>query len=239
MIGLLDSELNGAEYKTFLGKDSKFVADLALTSSMIAALLTVVSTTLHASSRELLRSIGEGMSVAIWLVFLAETLIMIRLHRGWGIDWLRSHKLQLTVIFLANPLLVWSLEKVNVMELSILLPLPSFLKTTKLAKILKISKLLDFLHLSEVVTKLRALVAHVKWFFNSVLFIVGLVVLGIIGSVIEGNSLTPFHALDVWYRAGNSIVSSPSQVFLVSFPLALTVVLVVVLRRKKQLTRRK
>ena len=239
MVRLLDSELNDAEYKTFLGKDSKFVADLALTSTMIAALLTVVSTTLHASSRESLRSIGEGMSVAIWLVFLAETLIMIRLHRGWGIDWLRSHKLQLTVIFLANPLLVWSLEKVNVMELSILLPLPSFLKTTKLAKILKISKLLDFLHLSEVVTKLRALVAHVKWFFNSVLFIVGLVVLGIIGSVIEGNSLTPFHALDVWYRADNSIVSSPSQVFLVSFPLALTVVLVVVLRRKKQLTRRK
>lgn len=239
MVRLLDSELNDAEYKTFLGKDSKFVADLALTSTMIAALLTVVSTTLHASSRESLRSIGEGMSVAIWLVFLAETLIMIRLHRGWGIDWLRSHKLQLTVIFLANPLLVWSLEKVNVMELSILLPLPSFLKTTKLAKILKISKLLDFLHLSEVVTKLRALVAHVKWFFNSVLFIVGLVVLGIIGSVIEGNSLTPFHALDVWYRAGNSIVSSPSQVFLVSFPLGLTVVLVVVLRRKKQLTRSK
>ena len=239
MIRLLDSELNDAEYKTFLGKDSKFVADLALTSTMIAALLTVVSTTLHASSRESLRSIGEGMSVAIWLVFLAETLIMIRLHRGWGIDWLRSHKLQLTVIFLANPLLVWSLEKVNVMELSILLPLPSFLKTTKLAKILKISKLLDFLHLSEVVTKLRALVAHVKWFFNSVLFIVGLVVLGIIGSVIEGNSLTPFHALDVWYRAGNSMFSSPSQVFLVSFPLALTVVLVVVLRRKKQLTRSK
>ena len=90
-----------------------------------------------------------------------------------------------------------------------------------------------------MVTKLRALVAHVKWFFNSVLFIVGLVVLGIIGSVIEGNSLTPFHALDVWYRADNSIVSSPSQVFLVSFPLALTVVLVVVLRRKKQLTRSK
>jgi len=239
MIRLLDSELNDAEYKTFLGKDSKFVADLALTSTMIAALLTVVSTTLHASSRESLRSIGEGMSVVIWLVFLAETLIMIRLHRGWGIDWLRSHKLQLTVIFLANPLLVWSLEKVNVMELSVLLPLPSFLKTTKLAKILKISKLLDFLHLSEVVTKLRALVAHIKWFFNSVLFIVGLVALGIIGSVIEGNSLTPFHALDVWYRAGNSIVSSPSQVFLVSFPLALTVVLVVVLRRKKQLTRSK
>ena len=239
MILLLDSELNDAEYKTFLGKDSKFVADLALTSTMIAALLTVVSTTLHASSRESLRSIGEGMSVAIWLVFLAETLIMIRLHRGWGIDWLRSHKLQLTVIFLANPLLVWSLEKVNVMELSVLLPLPSFLKTTKLAKILKISKLLDFLHLSEVVTKLRALVDHIKWFFNSVLFIVGLVALGIIGSVIEGNSLTPFHALDVWYRAGNSIVSSPSQVFLVSFPLALTVALVVVLRRKKQLTRSK
>ena len=235
MVRLLDSELNDAEYKTFLGKDSKFVADLALTSTMIAALLTVVSTTLHASSRESLRSIGEGMSVAIWLVFLAETLIMIRLHRGWGIDWLRSHKLQLTVIFLANPLLVWSLEKVNVMELSVLLPLPSFLKTTKLAKILKISKLLDFLHLSEVVTKLRALVDHIKWFFNSVLFIVGLVALGIIGSVIEGNSLTPFHALDVWYRAGNSIVSSLSQVFLVSFPLALTVVLVVVLRRKKQL----
>lgn len=239
MVRLLDSELNDAEYKTFLGKDSKFVADLALTSTMIAALLAVVSTTLHASSRESLRSIGEGMSVVIWLVFLAETLIMIRLHRGWGIDWLRSHKLQLTVIFLANPLLVWSLEKVNVMELSVLLPLPSFLKTTKLAKILKISKLLDFLHLSEVVTKLRALVAHIKWFFNSVLFIVGLVALGIIGSVIEGNSLTPFHALDVWYRAGNSIVSSPSQVFLVSFPLALTVVLVVVLRRKKQLTRSK
>ena len=239
MVCLLDSELNDAEYKTFLGKDSKFVADFALTCTMIAALLTVVSTTLHASSRESLRSIGGGMSFAIWLVFLAETLIMIRLHRGWGIDWLRSHKLQLTVIFLANPLLIWSLEKVNVMELSILLPLPSFLKTTKLAKILKVSKLLDFLHLSEVVTKLRALVAHVKWFFNSVLFIVGLVVLGIIGSVIEGNSLTPFHALDVWYRAGNSIVSSPSQVFSVSFPLGLTVILVVVLRRKKQPTRSK
>ncbi|MEY3140687.1 MAG: hypothetical protein RL298_1428 [Pseudomonadota bacterium] len=134
------------------------------------------------------------MGVAIWLVFLSETLIMIRLHRGWGVDWLRSHKLQLTVVVLANPLLVWSLEKVNILELSILLPLPSYLKATKLAKILKISKLLKFLHLSEVVTKLRALVAHIKWFFNSVLFIVGLVVLGIIGSVIEGIASKFCHA---------------------------------------------
>jgi hypothetical protein len=119
------------------------------------------------------------------------------------------------------------------------LPLPSYLKATKLAKILKISKLLKFLHLSEVVTKLRALVAHIKWFFNSVLFIVGLVVLGIIGSVIEENSLTPLHALDVWYRAGSSIVNSPSQVLLVSFPLVLSLVLVVLLRSKKQLIRSK
>jgi len=239
MVRLLDSELNDAEYKTFLGRDSKFVADLALTCTMIAALCTVVSTTLHASSRESLQKVGEIIGVAIWLVFLSEKLIMIRLHRGWGVDWLRSHKLQLTVVVLANPLLVWSLEKVNILELSILLPLPSYLKATKLAKILKISKLLKFLHLSEVVTKLRALVAHIKWFFNSVLFIVGLVVLGIIGSVIEGNSLTPFHALDVWYRAGSSIVNSPSQVLLVSFPLVLSLVLVVLLRSKKQLIRSK
>ena len=232
MVRLLDSELTDAEYKTFLGKDSKFVADLALTCTMIAALLTIVSVTLHASSRESFQNIGEALGVGIWLVFLAETLIMVRLHRGWGLGWLKSHKLQLTVIFLANPLLVWSLERVNVLEFSILLPMPTFLKTAKLAKIFKISKLLKFLHLSEVVTKLRYGVAHVKWFLNSALLVIGLVMLGIIGSVFEGNSLTPLHALDVWYRAGHSILNSLPQVFLVSLPLILFLVLGVVSHKK-------
>ena len=232
MVRLLDSELTDAEYKTFLGKDSKFVADLVLTCTMIAALLTIVSVTLHASSRELFQNIGEALGVGIWLVFVAETLIMVRLHRGWGLGWLKSHKLQLMVIFLANPLLVWSLERVDVLEFSILLSMPTFLKTAKLAKIFKISKLLKFLHLSEVVTKLWHVVGHVKWFLNSLLLVVGLVAIGIIGSVFEANSLTPLHALDVWYRAGDSILSSFPQVFLVSLPLILVLVLGVVSHKK-------
>jgi len=65
MIRILDSELINAEYETFLGKDSKFVADLALTCTMIAALSTVVSVTLHASSSKSLQNVGESIAVVI------------------------------------------------------------------------------------------------------------------------------------------------------------------------------
>ena len=134
---LLDSGLTDPEHQTLLGLDAKRVADFSLTATACAALATIPAVFFHASQSQSLRVLGDVLGIVIWLIFVAETLVMIRLHSGWGIEWLKSHKLQLTVIFLANPLLIWAIGRFEALELFPLLPLPSFLQSAKIMKIFK------------------------------------------------------------------------------------------------------
>lgn len=221
---LLDSELTDPEFKTFWGYEAKKVADVALSATAVAAIATIPAVFLHTSKYESLHVVGDAMSLVIWLVFLIETLLMIRLHHGWGGEWLKTHKLQLVVIVLANPILVWAIGRFETLELATLLPLPSFIQSAKLMKVFKLSKVLKFLHLGEVTSKARATLSHVRWLLNSILLSVGLLVLGIVGAVLEGGAATPIHALDVWFEVGHSMVSSAPEAFLATLPLVMIVV---------------
>jgi len=221
MVQLLDSELSDPEYPSFLGLDAKRCADLALTLTAGAALAAIPAVFLHVSAVPELRNVGTILSFMIWSVFFAETMIMIRLHSGWGGKWLRSHKLQLLVVILANPLLIWAIGRYEVLELSPLLPLPSFLKSMKIVQILKLSKVVKLLHLGEIVTKVRAALPHIPLLVNSISVLTGVLALGIIGTVLAGDSPTPLHALDVWLEMGESMGASSARVLLVTAPLLL------------------
>lgn len=238
MVRLLDSGLTNPEYRTFLGRDAKWVADVALTATAAAAILTIPAVFLHASKDSALRIFGDFLGATIWLVFLAETLIMIRLHQGWGGEWLRSHKLQLIVILLANPLLVWAIGRYQTLEMSTLLPLPSFVQSAKVSKLFKASKLLKFLHLGEVSTKARGALSHVPWLVNGVLMAVALLALGIIGTVIDGKAATPAHALDEWIGIGRSVFTAVDKVLLATLPAIAFCMLAVVFRRSRARTAR-
>ena len=91
---LLDSGLTDPEYQTFFGLDAKRVADFSLTATACAALATIPMVFFHASQSESLRVLGDVLGIVIWLIFVAETLVMIRLHPGWGSECLKGHKLQ-------------------------------------------------------------------------------------------------------------------------------------------------
>jgi hypothetical protein len=136
------------------------------------------------------------------------------------------------VIFLANPLLIWAIGRFEALELFPLLPLPSFLQSAKIMKIFKFSKVLKFLHLGEVATKVRVSLAHIPWLVNSVLSMTAILAFGIIGAVLDGEAATPIHALDVWLEIINSIVSSLIQVILATSPI-FVIGFVYLLRRKR------
>jgi hypothetical protein len=235
MVRLLDSGLSDPEYATFMGREAKWVADVALTATAMAAVLTIPAVFLHSSKHSEFRVAGDVLGLVIWLVFLLETLIMIRLHAGWGGDWLRSHKLQLAVILLANPLLVWAIGRYETLEMSTLLPLPSFVQSAKISKLLKVSKVLKFLHLGEVSAKVRVALSHVPWLVNSILIAVALLGLGIVGTVIDGEAATPIHALDEWFEIGHSLVVEIPKVLLVTLPMVAVLLAAIGLRRHRSM----
>jgi len=232
MIRLLDSGLTDPEFETILGFNAKVAADIALTAAAAAAIATIPAVFLHASKSSEFRLMGDVLGLLIWLTFLAETLLMIRLHHGWGGEWLRTHKLQIVVVILANPFLVWAIGRYETLELSTLLPLPSVLQSAKLAKLFKFTKILKFLHLGEVSTKARAALAHVPWLVNTVLLSAGVLALGIVGAALEGESATPIHALDVWFKIGHSVIMSMPEVLLATVPLCLLATMVVARQKK-------
>jgi len=232
MIRLLDSGLTDPEFETILGFNAKVVADVALTATAAAAIATVPAVFLHSSKSSEFRLMGDVLGLLIWLTFLVETLLMIRLHHGWGGEWLRNHKLQIVVVILANPFLVWAIGRYETLELSLLLPLPSFLHSAKLAKLFKLTKVLKFVHLAEVSTKARIALTHVPWLVNTVLLSAGILALGIVGAAFEGDSATPIHALDVWFKIGHSVIMSMPEVLLATVPLWLLAAIVVARQKK-------
>jgi len=227
---LLDSELSDAEFATFLGIEAKKAADVALTAAAAAAIATIPAVFLHASANSELRAVGDVLGVAIWLTFLAETLLMVRLHKGWGGEWLRTHKLQLAVIFLANPILVWAIGRFETLELATLLPLPSFLQSAKVVKLFKVSKILKFLHLGEVSSKARFAMSHVPWLVKSILISSVLLALGIVGAALDGDAATPIDGLDVWFDIGKAISTSLPKVLVATLPLGVLTGLVAMRR---------
>lgn len=236
---LLDNELTDPEFETFLGLDAIRMADIALTATAVAAIATIPAVFFHASKSAEWQVIGDVLGFVIWLVFLLETLLMIRLHHGWGSDWLKAHKLQLVVIVLANPFLMWAIGRYETLELSTLLPLPSFLQSAKVMKLFKFSKILKFLHLGEVSSKARYALSHFPWLVNTTLLSAALLGLGIVGATIEGTAATPAHGLDVWLDIGHSIMSSLPKALLATLPLSMMVVAVVLWQKKSNLSGRR
>ena len=205
-----------------------------MTCADAAALATIPAIFFHTSEYSALQSAGNVLEILIWSIFLAETLLMVRLHQGWGWDWLKTHKVQLLVVVLANPLLVWAIGRFHVLELSTLLPMLEFLKTAKMMKLLKFSKILNFLHLGEVMTKVHVVLSHVTWLVNADWLAAGFLALGIVSAALEGGAVTPLYALDVWFDVGYSMSSSLTQFLLSTIPLFIGAILASMFRHRRK-----
>jgi hypothetical protein len=72
----------------------------------------------------------------------------------------------------------------------------------------------------------------VPWLVNTTLLSAGILALGIIGAVLDGESATPIHALDVWLGIGHSMVVSVPKVLLATVPLCLLLVMVIARQKK-------
>ena len=90
---------------------------------LIFALLTIPAIGLeYGDPGEPWRSIGEALNWAIWLAFLAEVVIMLRVVPDRG-RWLRDHPLDLAIVVLTPPFLPPALQAARVFRLLRLLPL--------------------------------------------------------------------------------------------------------------------
>jgi hypothetical protein len=78
-----------------------------------------------------------AVSVAVWLVFLAEATIMLRVSPS-AAAWARTHKLELTVLVLAFPLWPLLATKLYYLELAPALEIGKLVKVAKVVKAVRI-----------------------------------------------------------------------------------------------------
>lgn len=109
--------------------------------SLVAALLTIPAIFLQSSNSHTLHYWGDLISIAIWLFFVVEAMILLRITpNNW--DWLRQHKLEAFIVVGASPIFTLMGEREMVFGVVPLLIIPRVLKLLKFAKIIKIGKLL-------------------------------------------------------------------------------------------------
>lgn len=88
------------------------------------ALLTIPAIALeYSDAREPWEAIGVGLNWAIWLAFVAEVVIMLRVVPDRG-RWLRDHPLDLAIVIFTPPFLPASLQAARVFRLLRLLRSP-------------------------------------------------------------------------------------------------------------------
>jgi voltage-gated potassium channel len=81
---------------------------------MGAALLTIPALVLDGSSAGTARNVALALNWTIWVVFLAEIAVMVRVA---GRGWLREHPLELAIVILTPPFLPAALQAARVFRL--------------------------------------------------------------------------------------------------------------------------
>jgi len=208
------------EISTFLGMPAKRAGVLAVGAALIGAIFVVPAVFMAASRDESVSAIGIWLGYAIWVVFLAETLVFIRLEKGWGTKWLCKHWLQVVVIFAASPLTAIVLKHAVMPMLTPLIGVQNLAAAPILAKIpntLKTGKFL--LKLVEVRKIVEKQAMQVQWLYRTTVGSLVLCGLGILGSAASGGAPTPLHGLELWWELTNQSIAVAPELFLVSLPI--------------------
>lgn len=159
--------------------------------SLVAALLTIPAIFLQSSNSHALHYWGDLISIGIWLFFVMEAMILLRIApNNW--DWLKTHKLEAFIVLGASPIFTLMGEREMVFVVVPLLIIPRLLKLLKFAKIMKIGKLLKSL---KIIRKSKVVPG---WLVSSVQIIVALFIIGILGTIINKKSKSIVQGFTYW-----------------------------------------
>ena len=205
--------------KTLFGVAAEKAGRIASGVALISTFFVIPSVFMAASKNSSLESAGTWLSKVIWATFLAETLVFIRLEKGWGGKWLKKHWLQLVVIFVASPFTAIVLENAIMPLLSMMFSVQSFISVASLSQLLSKLKIVKLLHLEKVRRNIRKSVKRIKWLYRTTLASVSFCALGILGSAASGDAATPLHGLKMWWLLLEQAISVAPELFVVSLPL--------------------
>lgn len=207
-----------SEIKTLFGVPAAKAGSIVSGIALIAAFMVIPTVFMAASKNSSLKNVGIWAGYLIWVTFVIETLIFIRLEKGWGASWLKKHWLQIVVIILASPFTAAVLEHAVMPMVAVLLSVQSFVNLTLLSKLLTGFKIVKLLHLEEVRHKIKKSVKRVKWLYRTSLTSITLCGLGILGSSASGGAPTPLHGLKMWWLLIDQAITVAPELFIVSLP---------------------
>lgn len=208
------------EINSFLGLPAQKAGTIVVGAALTAALFVVPAVFMAASKNEDVSVFGTWLGYAIWAVFLAETLVFIRLEKGWGTKWLRKHWLQVVVIFAASPLTAIVLKHAVMPMLTPLFGVQNLAAAPIIAKIPKTLKTGKFLlKLVEVRKILEKQARQILWLYRSAVGSLVLCGLGILGAAASGGAPTPLHGLELWWDLTQQAITVAPELFLVSLPI--------------------
>jgi len=206
------------EIPTLFGLPSAKAGAIAAGAALMSAFLVIPAVFLAASKDPSLKNAGVWLGYLIWAVFVAETLVFIRLEKGWGSKWLKKHWLQVLVIIVASPFAAIVLEHAIMPLVSVLFSMQNFISLSYIMKIFSGFKVIKLLHLEEVRQKVRKSAKRVKWLYRTTVTSIAVCGLGILGAAASGGAPTPLHGLELWWELVNQSVAVAPELFLVSLP---------------------
>ena len=77
--------------KTLFGMPSEKAGSVASGVALISTFFVIPAVFMAASKDSSLKFAGHWLGYIIWATFVAETLVFIRLEKGWGGSWLKKH----------------------------------------------------------------------------------------------------------------------------------------------------
>lgn len=150
-------------------------AEKVLTWAVLLAALASVPATYWHSSKGTMHDVGLVIGWFIWLVFATEVVVMLNVSDDPR-EWMRGHQFELFVTVTSFPIL---LDLPGVRELLGVFPLLGSVKLLKALKILKLAKVFKLLHASSLA----------GWVVRIASVAAGLVVLGLVGSMISSKKI--------------------------------------------------
>jgi hypothetical protein len=192
---------------------------LASGIALFAALLVIPAVFMAASKDTNLKTAGIWLGYLVWAVFVVETLVFIRLEKGWGSKWLKKHWLQLVVIFVASPFTAIVLEHAVMPLVIVLFSVQNFVSLTLLAKLLSGLKVVKLLHLEEVRQKVKKSAEQVRFVYRTAVVSIWLCGVGIVGAAASDGAPTPAHGLALWWELAVEVASNGPELFVVSLPI--------------------
>ncbi len=196
--------------------------------SLVAAFLCIPAIFMQSSNSDALNLWGNALSIAIWLFFVVEATILLRIApNNW--QWVRTHKLEVFIIVGASPFLTLMGEKEMVFGITPLLIIPRFLKLLKFAKFMKIGKLLKSM---KIIKKNESVPG---WVDTLILFIVAIFVIGILGTIINKKSKSLVQGFAFWFNFAEEQFQIKSANALITIGVIATAAVFLALsKRKKQ-----